>query len=138
MRKLKNKYSFDFNLIGIVTTDKDYVLSHKINQNLGFDLSASNDLVIEDLKSGISQTFPLYRYTNEEYLIEYRLIKNLGCDGYLIPENKNTDYFLQIIGEISEERIHKHLIKIKKLEGILTSTEVDTSKLKSINKLYFQ
>ncbi len=137
MRKLKNIYSFDFILLGIVTSDKDYIISHKINQNLGLKLSVCDDLIIDNEMLEVKQTFSLYKYIDESFVLEYRLFKNIGYDGYLIPENKNIDYFLQIIGEIAKEKIQKYLVKLKNLDGVLTTINIDTSKLKSINKLYF-
>ena len=78
MRKLKNIYSFDFILLGIVTSDKDYIISHKINQNLGLKLSVCDDLIIENTMLDVKQTFSLYKYIDESFVLEYRLFKNIG------------------------------------------------------------
>ena len=125
------------NVIGIVSTLKDYKLAWNINQVFSINLVMQPPLVIEFMK------MPNLSITNFLFETEfhvYRLLRNKGSDhnsGYLIPELVNFDFFLMISGEegiMPEKKVIDQLQSIKDLDYF---QHIDVSRLKSKDNFIF-
>ena len=64
-------------------------------------------------------------------------MSNRSSNGYLIPELKQMDYFLQYWGPMSAEELVSMNDNIRKISSVLTSVQVDPMDLKSRNNLLF-
>lgn len=135
--KLVIEHELEGNVLGIVSTLKDYKLAWHINQVFKIDLVMQPPLVIEFVSSAdLSITNYLY---NTEYQ-EYRLIRNRGSElnsGFLIPELINFDYFLVISGEKEVLPDQRAIDGLHSIRGIEYFQEIDVSRLKSKDNFIF-
>ena len=139
----------NYTLIGIHTALEDFKLAYLLNKNL--DTHFSKATYSLDFESNAS--FSVYNDVNEEYGFEWYLISNsfteertnasdtivlaTETNTYLIPEKKTVDYFIKIVGEPTQETIHKTVDKIKQINQVVTSYTVETNSLKSKQFLIF-
>ena len=142
----------DYNLIGIHTTLEDYKLAYLLNKEIKTNFSRSNfnlDFTIDNSKVSYS----LFNYNNKEYEHDWFLISNSYNEEnvdlnntllfpseikkYLIPEKKNVDFFLKIVGDSNPFYIKKIITKIKQIPQVITSYTVDYTTLKSKDFLIF-
>ncbi len=134
--KLVLEDDFDFELIGICSSNADYRLSWGINKALHITLSKDKDFEVR-LKKGGQHLYSFYSYYDEAEHIEYYLIKNVS-NNYkrLIPEKDQIDYFLVIKNNFTQE-INTILTNLKRVDSILTAFVFDPNALKSKEYLIF-
>ncbi len=153
-------HSLDFNdfyednylLIGVHTTLEDYKFAYLLNQELKTRFTKETySLDFEKEKS--SASFSIYKYSNSMYDFDWFLIansctqeKNIQSTGlllssetknYLIPEKKNVDFFIKIIGQSAPEFISNTIERIKDIQQVITSYSIDPNTLKSKDFLIF-
>ena len=126
---------YDFSLIGISCHSKDYRICWEINKALHVDLIRSNNYEITRKKEIIKYAF--YVFIDEINYLDYYLIANKGTKGSLISEQKTTDFFLIIKGNISAVQLSDFLVKINALNLVLTAFNIDPENLKSKQNLLF-
>ena len=142
----------NYTLIGIHTALEDFKLAYLLNNNLN-TLFSIEDFSLDFESNNTKASFSIYNYINEKYDFEWYLIANsfkeertneldtivlsTETKTYLIPENKNIDYFLKIVGEPNQELIYKTVDKINQLNQVVTSYVVETDTLKSKEFLIF-
>ena len=89
---------FDFEVLGIVTTFRDYKLAWVINNSLGIELKKEEDLLLQfvDYELEISH----FTYSTENTKVRLLRNRSLGEESmeslYLIPEMPSVDFFLTI------------------------------------------
>lgn len=135
--KLKYKPELEFSLIGISSHENDYHLSWAINQHLGLNLTRSNNLSILAKQQEAVQDFSVSSYEDEELMLLYNLISNSGENGFLFPELRNIDFFLQIYGELLHSQLLAFQEHLKKIDIVSASFVLDPGSLKSPEKLLF-
>ena len=139
----------NYTLIGIHTALEDFKLAYLLNKNLDTHFSKANYSL--DFESNAS--FSVYNDINEEYGFELYLISNSYTEErtnasdtivlatetktYLIPEKKKVDYFIKIVGELTQETIYKTVNQIKQINQVVTSYTVELDSLKSKQFLIF-
>lgn len=157
--KVDFEYDYDFLLVGICTPLKEYTLSYLLNKQLQTSLKRSQKDVAMTFDDGLEKgRFSQYEFWDEQLQNQWYLIANtckVLCaeeiqnqgtifDGHtqnrkkvkkLIPENSNTDYFLQIHGIFTREAKLNLLKKIKNLDRIVSAHFVTITKLKSKENL---
>lgn len=142
----------EYSLIGIHTTLEDYKLAYLLNKEIKTNFSKSR-FNLDFTKDNTVISFSLFNYTNEEYYYDWYLIsnsfkeENLNANknvlfaseikNYLIPEKKNVDFFIKIVGESNPFYIKKIITKIKQIPQVITSYDVDYKTLKSKDFLIF-
>ena len=122
---------FDFCLIAISCHAKDYKLCWAINREFKFVLKREEDIFLKDRNEDIS--YSLYIYDDELKHCTFHVIENRSGLGYLIPEQKQADYFLMVKGIFDEEE--EMIQRLKKIDMVLTAYAVDPNSLKSKNNL---
>ncbi len=135
--KLVFKPEIEFRLIGISSHENDYHLSWAINQKFGVNLTRQENLVIFHKKLKEKQEFSLYSFDDEDNLYLYNLISNTGENGFLFPEMRNIDFFLQIYGKPGDDFIINLISRLNQINIISTSFLIDTGILKNPEKLIF-
>ena len=142
----------EYFLIGIHTTLEDFKLAFLLNKKLGTKFYRSKkDLSFEEMKKQAS--FSLFNYLNLEYDFYWSLISNgskkenqtvfnelqLAAEikTYLIPEKKKVDFFIKIQGNITYSFVSEIVNKIKTIDQIITSYQIDKNTLKSKDFLIF-
>jgi hypothetical protein len=148
---LETSEECDFQMIGISTALKDFRLAYYLNKLAYLELTRAENLPAE--VPGLEKTHPFSFYIYEEKGSElcFYLISNRSSDIFLIPEQKQSDFFLILKGGFSHEsisRIIKTLRQIphvntaykinirsdKKIDTFLTEMELHTIKIKQIKK----
>jgi hypothetical protein len=130
--RLKVEYDYDFCLIGIVCSEKDFRLCWMLNNQLGLKLANSDDHV-----SGVGN-HSVFSFIDEELMREHYLVTNKGDTGKLLSEeHQHTDYFFIIKGEILDEEKKNFAEQIKKLNSVSASYLIDVESLKSKHNLIF-
>ena len=123
---------YDFKLIGISSTEKDYRLCWAINQALGIDLTRSSNEGIAS-RAHLSD-FPYFEYIDEESGCTYRLLANRFENKILMKELKTIDYLFIIQGE--GVTLHPITTKLTGIEFIFLATEIEIAQLKEKDLLY--
>jgi hypothetical protein len=147
---LKDYANFDFFLIGICSQEYDYKLCSQLNKLLELDFCRIDDIDIQSKKSNLNQ-FPMFRYIatdsdsntkQDEVIISetdtvYYLFGNRNGSVNLIPEQKQTDYFLKIQTEAEFIDVPELVRKIKELPSVLAAFSINPEQLKSKENLIF-
>ena len=134
---LKFELDFDFILIAITSSLKDYRLCYEINKAMAVNFVRDEELALSFSKEKIIQTFNRYVYIQDDRDTEFYLLANKGNEGFLIPEMNRVDYFLLIKNYIDKEDLTRWLSHIKKIGEVLAAVEVEPKKLKSKENLLF-
>jgi hypothetical protein len=130
------EYDYDFSLIGLSCHARDYKLCWSINKHLGFDFSCQDNLRLITKVSSVE--FSHYAYEDSDAHLSFSLISNRGIGGLLIPEQKQTDFFLKISGVMPLNKIEKLIIQLKELDCVITAFPIDIDKLKSKQNLLLE
>jgi hypothetical protein len=131
--ELEAEDDFDFGLIAISCHEKDYKICWAINKEFKFNLKRGKDICLKDRDEDMSYSF--YLYDDELGHCTYHIIENRSGMGYLIPEQKQADYFMMIKGIFDEE--NEMIQRLKSIDMVLTAYVVDADTLKSKNNLLF-
>lgn len=138
--KLLVSYEYEFELLGLTSTAKEYKLAWAINNLMAFRLVKHADHII-DFKDGKSLVISNYIYKTEHSTL--RLFKNKSFDtayhsqGFLIPELKNFDYVVYIQG-FEDSFLPEDLLKeLRTLEEVIYIQKIDVQTLKSKENLIF-
>lgn len=135
VHKLTEKEDYRFRLAGISSAENDYKLSWSLNQILGMNLVRINNLEVYHKRLDGKQAFSQFEYSDEETLIQYRLISNRSINGFLLEEMTNLDYLLQISGDTDDGWLESLIEKINNIDGIILAFPLDPNTLKSRKKL---
>jgi hypothetical protein len=99
-KRLEIEYTYDFELLGIISSAKGYKLAWEINQHLSARLVKQPDLVIQ-LKKNQETSFTYYSFDND--VNQLKLFRNKPNDSEantsLLPEYPHYDYILLTQGE---------------------------------------
>lgn len=135
--KLLVEHTYDFELLGLVSSVKDYKLAWLINNSLGLNLVKNEDLEIEfvslpNLK--ISQFLLSLPYGFIQ-LLKNKALNSSDQVSYLIPELKFVDYFLLVQDQTYMTSIHTFEEKLSKIAYIQNIVKLDVEKIKSKENL---
>jgi len=152
---LEIEYDFDFVLIGISSHEKDYRLCWRLNNELKLGLAKKNSLEIKNKKQKTPSFFSFYWCEEKKIFTEYALIANMSevkrsdtqlnslfndfenDSDFLIPEQKQFNYFFIIKGELEQEEIDTVVKQIKSIENVQTAIRIDVKSLRSKENLIF-
>ena len=138
-QRLLVDFEFDFDVIGIVSTYKDYKLAWNINNRLNIDLSREKDITIKFVDNELVVSH--FKYSTESS--EMQLLRNKsyelsgGENQYLIPEMQQIDYFVLIQGEVAGHNEGEIQQILKRTAGIEFVMKVEIEKLKSRENFIF-
>jgi len=136
-QKLLIEYDFDFVLIGVSFHGEDYKLCWAVNNSFGYNLIKTEDYELPVKNKKAKSLHSFYEYEDEENYISFYTIANQGTNTYLIPEQKNTDYFILIKGPFSKKETGAFISKIRGINNVIMAFEIDVNELKSKNNLVF-
>jgi UPF0288 family protein (methanogenesis marker protein 3) len=135
---LTDYIDYEFILIGICTQLNDYKLCWYLNKQLELDfIRDENDISSLHQKKKVDIFFSLFNHIDVENDLHYALISNKSFSVNLIPEHKQTDYFLKITGEINLIDQLEIVKKIKQIEQVITAFSIEISSLKSKDNIIF-
>lgn len=134
---LKLELDFDFIVLAITTSLKDYRLCFQLNKFAYADFIRIEELGLSSPVSQSVSLFNRYMYLPENSDTEFYLLSNKGSEGLLIPEMNRVDYFLVIKNFIDDEDLEAWISHLKQIPEVLAAVEVDVKKLKSKENLLF-
>lgn len=125
-KKLEAELTFDFSLIGLISSHKEYKLAWYINEALDIKLIKEKDIELEFVK-GENLVISNYFYETEHSYI--RILKNKSMNdygdrpAYLVPELNNFDYLILIQGyedTITLQELKNKISEIPKIQFVQT------------------
>lgn len=127
---MESKFIWD--VIGISTTQPEYVLCAQINKALGFQFKAISDIKIDTKESVLS--FPLYKNNEEEsvYLFGNKSEKST----LLVKKVKEADFFMAFTSENTDVKII--LKQLLQIPSIQVAFPVDISLLKGLDLSFLE
>jgi hypothetical protein len=134
---LKFEIDFDFVLIAITTSLKDYRICYLIKKSLNFNFTRSNDLSVDIYQGAEPVLFSLFHYQWETTETDFYFIGNKGSDGYLVPEIRSADYFIMIRNYIDDDDLDSLVSTINKIPEVVAAVKIDPKKIKSRENLLF-
>lgn len=132
---LKLSLDLDFVLIAVTAAVKDYVLCHRINNNLSFEFERIDDHEVYHNIDEDPLAFSRYYHFVEQGEIEYYLVNNRNSEGFLVPEMKKVDFFIIIHQYVDDEDLNFILTRLNKLADIQVAAQINPAKLKSKENL---
>jgi hypothetical protein len=136
--KLEIEYSYDFKLLGVITTVKGYKLAWELNHLLHINLVKQPDLVV-GFKNSDEKSFPFYAH--ETRLNRLKLFKNKPLENepgkyFLIPEFPHFDFI--ILAAMQEPEDYSKLIDaIKSIPAVQLAAPIALEGLKSKSNFIF-
>ncbi len=112
------------------------MLCFNINKLVATDFRKIDDLEL-GFKGMAPNFFSMYLHQLIDSECEFFLISNKGTKGFLIPEMKETDYFVLIKGFIDDEDLNFFLERLKIIKDIQAAVEINPERLKSKENLLF-
>ncbi len=138
--KLSFDLDFNFDLLGLVSSIKEYKLAWCINQSLHVKLVKEKDIKIEFITD---KNIIISNFIFQTEYSTLRLIKNRAEDtsqhhlAFLLPELKQFDYFLMLTDEGDTYLFSDLVEKLRAIHHIQFIAKIDTSNLKSKENLIF-
>jgi len=118
-KRLEIEYSYDFDLIGIISSAKGYKLAWDINNQLSARLVKKRDLIV-GVKKNTEVSFSHFSFETE--VKKLNLFRNKPNEGegrnFLLPEHPHFDFILMIQGSEQEDnnRLQELLRNIPSVE----------------------
>ena len=138
--RLAISVNYDFDLIGITTTMKEYKLAWCINEATDCNFEKADDIKIDfvNLKNITISNFIFETEHIIFHLLKNRLVfNNALCDQFLIPELKSIDYFVKVDGQRDLYPTKAVISSLKELDQIQYITTIDPQNLKQKENLIF-
>lgn len=136
-KNLKFEIDFDFILIAITTSLKDYRICYLVNKCLNFNFVRGDDLEL-DIGPGKSEVlFSMFNYSWETTETDFIFIANKGSEGYLVPEMREADYFMIIKNYIDESDLENIISALNKITEVVAAVKIEPKKIKSRENLLF-
>jgi hypothetical protein len=138
--RLGSEGFFDFDLIGVVSTVKEYKLAWYINTLADIELEKMKDGIIEFAGSEII-AISFFRFRTEHRMVQ--LIRNKLASSpnrkyqYLLPELHQFDFFLKHKDETGHISVQDVLSLLKGCPVVEYAAELETSLIKSKDNLIF-
>ncbi|RFZ81873.1 IPExxxVDY family protein [Mucilaginibacter terrenus] len=136
-KNLKFEIDFDFVLIALTTSLKDYRICYLINKSLNFNFVKVEDLELEIGANQSPVLFSNYLYSWENTETDFIFIANKGYEGYLVPEMREADYFMIIKNYIDESDLETIISSLNKIPEVVAAVKIDPKKVKSRENLLF-
>ncbi len=134
---LELEADYDYEMIGLCSHHNDYRIIWGINELLNIQLEKKEGNFIISTPKGIISEHPYYEFNDVENFLSFFFIKNKYEGKFLIPEQKQIDYFLFILNN-NLYNISSVIQKIKTLPTILAAFEFDPIEFNSTEYLIFE
>jgi hypothetical protein len=133
---LRVEYDFDFTLIGISSSVRDYRLCWYINKHLPLRFQRDIDLSIYN-EFGNESYHSCFKFSIENLETDLYLLSNKSGTEYIIPESKESDFFIVSTDALNVEEEKAILSGLNKIEVIQAAFLLDPNSFKSKENLLF-
>lgn len=136
--RLATEYPIDFELIGIVSSSKEYKLAWHLNQLGFFHLIKAEDIKIEFADNRLVRISNLAEETDftRVYLLKNKLVAP-NANQYLLPELQQFDYLIKLSNQAIENWADSLLLELKTIPVIDYALKIDIGKIKMKDNLLF-
>ena len=138
--KFEIEYEYNFNVIGISSSSKEFKLAWAINNSLKINLVKNEDIEYQFLKHS---RFMISNFLFESEYSNFRLLKNKAVEyenipkPFLLHECKEFDYLFRLEGEFDTEYLKQIELKIKELSIVQHVKMLDIQNISSKENLLF-
>ena len=138
--KLDSDYNYDFQLLGLVSSVKEYVLAWHFNQSSILHFAKAPDIQIE-FKQNARILISNFLFESEfvhVLLLRNRLVSsNTKLNRYLLPELQNFDYLIKFQSEVDEPNVQDVLELARAISVVQYVTKIEIDQIKSKENLLF-
>ena len=139
-RILENRVDYDFYLMGVVSSLKEYKFAFQINHEFDIELVKERDVKLEFIKN---QNLLISNFLYKTENSRLRLLRNRSVEestpqtGYLLPELREFDYLILVEG--FDDTFSKDELKqrIASMPGVQFTRLLQIDQLKSRDNLVF-
>lgn len=138
--RLQVEVEYGFDLIGVISSVREYKLAWILNQCESCDFQKSSDIQIDfvGLKNITISNFKFQTEHTNVHLLKNRLVfNNALSDQYLIPELKRFDYFVKIDGASELFPTNAILTTLRNCENIQYAITLDPNTIKQKENFIF-
>lgn len=132
------EYDWDFILIGLVTTSRDYQLCWLLNKFLNVQFRKTDDIEMSLKRKNKLLEFCHFRFDDEINKLEFHIISNKSLGENLIPEYRIIDYLLIIKGYYPLNKKTELLSGLKTLTALTALIEINAEELMSRENLILE
>jgi hypothetical protein len=125
-------------LLGIMAPINDYSFCWQINDLLGIDFRANNELEIRLKKKQRDYFFSIFEYHEPTGSLSHYLYNNQNDGEYLLPEFKHLDFlWLMKDDHVGDEAIQQILQPVRSITGVQLVVELTNERIKHKEHLVF-
>lgn len=128
---------FNYRLIGVASSLKEYKFCYHLNQLLSVDFIKLNDLVFQSTDRTRSIQFGVFKAGDEDDKNQFFVFNNKNLGEVLLPEAMSFDFIIQVKGECTEKEMAGIVDGIKLFPEILVCAEIPLKKIKSKERLVY-
>jgi hypothetical protein len=128
---------YDFEIISLVSSVKDYRLCWLLNTHLRFDFIRIENLVVPQQKKKAKGYFNVFAFYDDADKMDYFLMENKENGNFLLPELKTVDYILKLEGVLAEEKKEELLNELKQVPYVEAVFSNSLGELKNKANLLF-
>lgn len=128
----------EFQMIGISTTMRDFRLAYYLNKLVFLELIKNEDLPAEIQGFSEPRFFSFYQWEESGTGLCFYLISNKNKDSWLIPEQKQADFFLIIKGAFSQESYSRFLKTIRETPNVIMAYKINLKSNKKISNFLME
>ena len=130
-------YDYDFEVISIVSSVKEYRLCLVLNNLFGFDMYPLPDLEVQLKRKKNTAIFHIFHHYDDIDKMNYYLIGNKFESELLLPQLKMVDYVLKLEGFKAAEIKAEMIVKLKNATQIQAVLDTQLNSLKDKTNLLF-
>ena len=130
--EIKNEY--DFLLLAILCSHKDYRFCFELNNHLKLKLKREKDIELSD-KHRNKNSFSSFYFSSSENE-QIRVINNKSNAAAFIPEKKSIDFFIMVRNVNPKRSVDDLVNQIKKIKIVNGVYEMDPQTLKSAENFF--
>ncbi|MBP6459104.1 MAG: IPExxxVDY family protein [Crocinitomicaceae bacterium] len=128
---------YDYDMIGICSHHNDYRIVWGLNELLDIHLEKADDFFVVSSPKGKISEHPFYEFDDEENYMTFFFLKNKHDAKFLIPEQKQIDYFLFILNN-NLHSVSTIIQRLKTLPTVLAAYEFDPTEFTSTEHIIFE
>lgn len=136
-KRITAEFKFDFRLIGIATTLKEYRFCFFLNELLGCDFVKLKDQNVESKDRSSTQTFSVFKGTSANRKSTFFVFSNKNSGQFLLPELNEFDFLLMIRGEMEDEELLNLNEGVSRLNQVLLCSVIPPKKIKNLNRIVY-
>src|SRR3954469_11398588 len=121
--KFDIEIEYDFLLLAVICSYKDYRLCFELNQHLKLKLKREKDIELTSRQKSKNMFSNYYCSTGDNE--QFRIINNKGSAGAFVPEMKSIDYFILIKNLNYKKKVDTLISSIKSITVINGVYEMD-------------